>query len=54
MQDIKVGKIDVDLAFDRVLLIGVDDLKFEWKIDFGAGNGLQLLIFSDNEWKIIR
>ena len=53
MQDVKVGKIDFDLAFDRVLLIGVDDLKFEWKIDFGGGNGLQLLIFSDNEWKII-
>jgi hypothetical protein len=54
MQDVKVGKIDFDLAFDRVLFIGVDDLKFEWKIDFGAGNCLQLLVFSNNEWKIIR
>ncbi len=39
MQDVKVGKIDIDLTLNWVLFIGVDDLKFEWKVDFSTGDG---------------
>ncbi len=49
MQNVEVGKIDLDLTFDEVLLIGVDDLKLEREIDFWTGDTLRLLIFVHNE-----
>ena len=52
VQDIEVGKIDIDLAFDEVLFVREDYLQLERQVDFRAGNGLCLLVLCDDKWQV--